>query len=276
MRRAGAACRMAARGRAPDWTLAGDACCRRWRRCRPPRSSRLAASEELDRGLRRAFWGESRCISLRHVILEVASECESARRRGAGGRARQRPGAAPHLRPTGRWPRATRSQGSPHLFLRRRHQRPEPRHRGHWERWGGDGSAPDDRRRRPGRLSTALSCGARPAERADLTTDRAPRFIDVHLPPFQTADRRACRGAASVPDRLRRAGRGRGLPAGDLHVGVARLPAASPRRQPARLAATRSRSARRPMPCRTHRRHRAATLDGVEPAASPPRRARRR
>lgn len=37
----------------------------------------LAASEELDRGLRRAFWADSRCISLRHVILEVASECES-------------------------------------------------------------------------------------------------------------------------------------------------------------------------------------------------------
>lgn len=36
----------------------------------------LAASEELDRGLRRAFWGESRCISLRHVILEVAAETE--------------------------------------------------------------------------------------------------------------------------------------------------------------------------------------------------------
>lgn len=36
-----------------------------------------AASEELDRGLRRAFWGESRCISMRHVILEVANECES-------------------------------------------------------------------------------------------------------------------------------------------------------------------------------------------------------
>ena len=34
----------------------------------------LAAAEELDRGLRRAFWGESRCISLRHVILEVANE----------------------------------------------------------------------------------------------------------------------------------------------------------------------------------------------------------
>ncbi len=37
----------------------------------------FAASEELDIGLRRAFWGESRCISLRHVILEVASQCES-------------------------------------------------------------------------------------------------------------------------------------------------------------------------------------------------------
>ena len=37
----------------------------------------LAAAEELDRGLRRAFFAESRCISLRHVILEGASTCES-------------------------------------------------------------------------------------------------------------------------------------------------------------------------------------------------------
>lgn len=37
----------------------------------------LAASEDLDRGLRRAFFAESRCISLRHVILEVASACDS-------------------------------------------------------------------------------------------------------------------------------------------------------------------------------------------------------
>jgi predicted DsbA family dithiol-disulfide isomerase len=36
----------------------------------------LAVSEALDRGLRRAFWGESRCVSLRHVILEVASETD--------------------------------------------------------------------------------------------------------------------------------------------------------------------------------------------------------
>ncbi len=34
------------------------------------------AAEQLDRGLRRAFWGESRCISLRHVIFEVAAACD--------------------------------------------------------------------------------------------------------------------------------------------------------------------------------------------------------
>jgi len=37
----------------------------------------LAASEELDRALRRAFWADSRCISLRHVIVEVAGECDA-------------------------------------------------------------------------------------------------------------------------------------------------------------------------------------------------------
>jgi hypothetical protein len=37
----------------------------------------LSASEELDRGLRLALFGQSRCVSMRHVILEVASECDS-------------------------------------------------------------------------------------------------------------------------------------------------------------------------------------------------------
>ncbi len=36
----------------------------------------LQASEALDRALRRALYAESRCISLRHVILEVASETD--------------------------------------------------------------------------------------------------------------------------------------------------------------------------------------------------------
>jgi predicted DsbA family dithiol-disulfide isomerase len=37
----------------------------------------LAAAEELDRGLRRAFWLQSRTISTRHVIRQVAAECPS-------------------------------------------------------------------------------------------------------------------------------------------------------------------------------------------------------
>lgn len=37
----------------------------------------LDAAEQLDRGLRRALYGESRCISLRHVILEVAREADA-------------------------------------------------------------------------------------------------------------------------------------------------------------------------------------------------------
>ncbi|HET7685029.1 MAG TPA: hypothetical protein VFM19_01330 [Candidatus Limnocylindria bacterium] len=37
----------------------------------------LAAAEQLDRGLRRAFLGESRCISLRHVIIDVAATCDA-------------------------------------------------------------------------------------------------------------------------------------------------------------------------------------------------------
>ncbi len=36
----------------------------------------LAASEQLDRALRVAFLAESRCISMRHVILEVAEKCD--------------------------------------------------------------------------------------------------------------------------------------------------------------------------------------------------------
>jgi predicted DsbA family dithiol-disulfide isomerase len=39
------------------------------------REQGLAASERLDRGLRVALFGQSRCISMRHVILEVAAEC---------------------------------------------------------------------------------------------------------------------------------------------------------------------------------------------------------
>ena len=35
----------------------------------------LAASALLDRALRTAFYADSRCISMRHVVLDVATEC---------------------------------------------------------------------------------------------------------------------------------------------------------------------------------------------------------
>lgn len=75
----------------------------------------LEASERLDRALRVAFFGESRCIALRHVILEVAA--------GAGldvpalaealddGRARR------SVMEQQRAAEATQVKGSPHLFL---------------------------------------------------------------------------------------------------------------------------------------------------------------
>jgi predicted DsbA family dithiol-disulfide isomerase len=76
----------------------------------------LAASEALDRGLRRAFWGESRCVSMRHVILEVASETDGldlARLAEAldTGRARHAIFADWEIAKT------DAVQGSPHLFL---------------------------------------------------------------------------------------------------------------------------------------------------------------
>ena len=36
----------------------------------------LEASERLDRGLRKAMFGESRCITMLHVVLQVASEAD--------------------------------------------------------------------------------------------------------------------------------------------------------------------------------------------------------
>ena len=89
----------------------------------------LAASEELDRGLRRAFFAESRCISLRHVILEVASECASLELVALAdaldsGRSRSHAhgGLGDRPRRRGAWLRPP--------LPRRRLQRPESGHRG--------------------------------------------------------------------------------------------------------------------------------------------------
>ncbi len=98
------------------------------------REQSVAAAEELDRGLRRAFWGESRCISLRHVILEVANECESVDVAALAealdsGRARQR------IFDDWEIARGDEVSGSPHLFLPDGHNVPNP---GVEMRWEGD------------------------------------------------------------------------------------------------------------------------------------------
>jgi predicted DsbA family dithiol-disulfide isomerase len=76
----------------------------------------LGASEALDRGLRRAFWGESRCISMRHVILEVASETDGVDLQQLAaaldaGRAR------PMLFEQWEVAKTDAVQGSPHFFV---------------------------------------------------------------------------------------------------------------------------------------------------------------
>ena len=75
----------------------------------------LEASEHLDVELRRAFFGASRCISVRSVILDVAAGCgrvdaDALAEALDDGRARR-----PLL--DGYWTVASAVQGSPHLFL---------------------------------------------------------------------------------------------------------------------------------------------------------------
>ncbi len=75
----------------------------------------LAASERLDRGLRLAFFAQSRCISMRHVILDVAGECgldvDALREALDDGRARRA------VLEQHRTAEDSDVKGSPHLFL---------------------------------------------------------------------------------------------------------------------------------------------------------------
>ena len=92
----------------------------------------LSASEELDRGLRAAFFAQSRCISLRHVIVEVANDCELvdvAALIDALDRGRARPRIA------GDWQEAQRGgvRGSPHLFFADGSDAHNPGVTFHWE-----------------------------------------------------------------------------------------------------------------------------------------------
>ena len=79
----------------------------------------LAASERLDRGLRRAFFGDSRCISMRHVILDVAGESDldvgalAAALDGSSGDGKARRAVFDQCRRAG----DEDVKGSPHVFL---------------------------------------------------------------------------------------------------------------------------------------------------------------
>ena len=91
----------------------------------------LEASEHLDRELRRAFFGSSRCISLRSVILDVAAGCgrvdaDALAEALDDGRARR-----PLL--DAYWTAADAVNGSPHLFLADGTDAHNPGVEFHWE-----------------------------------------------------------------------------------------------------------------------------------------------
>ncbi|MGZ8512084.1 MAG: DsbA family oxidoreductase [Candidatus Limnocylindria bacterium] len=92
----------------------------------------LAASEELDRALRVAFFAESRCISLRHVILAVASSCDGldvAALADALDSGRARRAILDDWRTAGRGV----VRGSPHLFMADGTDAHNPGVTFHWE-----------------------------------------------------------------------------------------------------------------------------------------------
>ena len=92
----------------------------------------LAASEELDRGLRAAFFAQSRCISLRHVIIEVANECETV---DVGELVRALDSGSARRRIADDWQAAQREgvRGSPHLFFADGSDTHNPGVTFHWE-----------------------------------------------------------------------------------------------------------------------------------------------
>jgi predicted DsbA family dithiol-disulfide isomerase len=97
----------------------------------------LRAGEELDLALRRAFFSESRCISLQHVILDVAGSCPSVDVDQLGkdldaGTAR----AAMMADYRGC---ADRVQGSPHFFFADGHDVHNPGISLHWQGEPGEG-----------------------------------------------------------------------------------------------------------------------------------------
>jgi predicted DsbA family dithiol-disulfide isomerase len=105
---------------------------------RAARLQSTTAAESLDRALRRAFFGRSQCIALRHVILEVARNCGGVDANSLAdtlddGRARRRV--------IDEWHRAAIGdvKGSPHVFLPDGTDAHNPGIRMHWEGEQGTG-----------------------------------------------------------------------------------------------------------------------------------------
>jgi predicted DsbA family dithiol-disulfide isomerase len=97
-----------------------------------------AASEELDRALRQAFFGQSRCISLRSVILEVAQTCNAvdvAKLEDALDDGLARRAIIEYKREA----EASEVEGSPHFFLPDGTNVHNPGMKYHWENEPGVG-----------------------------------------------------------------------------------------------------------------------------------------
>lgn len=98
----------------------------------------LRASEQLDRALRRAFFAQSRCISLRHVIRDVARDCSEVdvdKLLDALDEGRARPLLMEHARVAA----SDQVKGSPQVFLADGTGTHNPGIEMHWESEHGKG-----------------------------------------------------------------------------------------------------------------------------------------
>ncbi|MEV8593835.1 DsbA family protein [Streptomyces sp. NPDC052012] len=75
----------------------------------------LRGSDELDAGLRHAFYAESRCVSIPSEILDVAAKCEHVDEEALG-RALERGAGRAEIYEQWRIAQGRDIQGSPHLF----------------------------------------------------------------------------------------------------------------------------------------------------------------
>jgi predicted DsbA family dithiol-disulfide isomerase len=111
---------------------------------RAARLQSAGAAERLDRALRVALFSHAQCISMRHVILEVARNCEGVDAKHLAqmldeGRARRR------VIEEWRRARAGDVKGSPHLFLHDGTDAHNPGVEMHWEGKPGTGFPVIDR-----------------------------------------------------------------------------------------------------------------------------------